>query len=71
MSNINSNSTEFKPEGYDQSTTQATYMHQNITSYRNFDLLMNVLNLTQYEIYLNIIPIIISVMKLPYKIPLY
>ena len=32
---------------------------------------MNVLNLTQNEIYLKIIPTTISVMKLPYKIPLY
>jgi len=32
---------------------------------------MDVLNLTQYETYLKSIPNTISIMKLPYKFPLY
>ena len=32
---------------------------------------MDVINLTQYETHLKIIPTIISIMRLPYKIPLY
>ena len=32
---------------------------------------MDVLNLTQYETYLKSIPITISIIKLPYNIPLY
>jgi len=32
---------------------------------------MDVLNLTQCEIYLKSIPTIVGVMKLPYKVPLY
>jgi hypothetical protein len=32
---------------------------------------MDVLNLTQYEIYLKSIPTTVNVMKLPYKVPLH
>jgi len=32
---------------------------------------MDVLNIIQYEIYLKSIPTAVSVMKLPYKVPLY
>jgi hypothetical protein len=69
-SDINSNPIEFRPEDSDLSTAQTTYMHQNIIL-RNFLPFMGVLNLTQYEIDLKIIPTTISVTKLPHRVPLY
>jgi len=46
------------------------YVSKYITL-QNFLLSMDVLNIIQHEIYLKSIPTAVSVMKLPYKVPLY
>ena len=65
-SDINLNPTKFMSEVYCQSTTQANYMHQNISSYNIFALLWT-FNLMQFETHLKSIPTIISIMKLPFQ----